>query len=75
MMSPDDLVNWAFAWLLTGAVLWALMYAGGLIEEAIGNASRPAKVMVAIGAIVGWPIIVVVFIAGIIHGVRRRARP
>lgn len=74
MMSADDLVNWTFVWVLIGAVIWALMYAGGLIEEALGNASRPTRLMVLIGAVVGWPVLVCVFVAGYISGVRGRAR-
>ena len=74
MMSADDLVNWLFAYVLCGAVIWALMYAGGLIEDALGKASRSAKVMTCVGAVVGWPVIVVVFVKGYVDGVRGRAR-
>jgi hypothetical protein len=74
MISADDLVNWGFTWLLTGSVIWALMQAGGMVRHAIGNASRFAQVMVCLGAIVGWPIIIIVFVAGYINGMRGRVR-
>ena len=74
MMGTDDLANWLFAYVLVGAVLWMLMYAGGLIDEALGKASRSAKALVSVGAIVGWPVIVVVFVKGYVDGVRGRAR-
>ncbi|MCS3725467.1 hypothetical protein [Bradyrhizobium betae] len=73
-MSAADLVNWGFAYVLIGAVMWALMYAGGLIEEALGKASRSSRAIVSIGAIAGWPVIVLVFVAGYINGARGRAR-
>lgn len=72
MISADDLVNWVFAWVLVGAVIWMLMYSGGLIRQALGTATRTVVVLVSIGSIIGWPVIVGVFFAGMWSGWRAR---
>lgn len=73
-MSAADLINWGLAYILVGAVIWALMYAASIVDDALGNARRLVKVLVCLGAIVGWPVLFGVFVAGYINGARGRAR-
>lgn len=70
-MTADELANYAFAYVLIGSVIWALMYAGGLMEKAFQH-SHTACVLVSIGSIFGWPVLVCVFVAGMVQGARQR---
>ncbi|WP_445222217.1 hypothetical protein ACKWRH_21415 [Bradyrhizobium sp. Pa8] len=72
MMGADDLVNWVFAYMLIGAVIWMLMYSAGLIHKAWGTVSHAAVVFASIAAIIGWPVIVFAFFAGVWSGRRMR---
>lgn len=74
-MTADELANYAFAYVLIGSVIWALLVAGGVMEKAFDH-SRAISALVSIGSIFGWPVLVCVFVAGMVQGARqRRARP
>jgi len=74
-MTADDLANYAFAYVLIGAVIWMLLVSGGLMQKAFQH-SLAVSVMVSFGLILGWPMLVFVFFAGMVQGQRqRRARP
>lgn len=69
-----DIANYAFAYVLIGAVIWALLVSGGLMEKAFQH-SRTTSVLVSLGSIFGWPILVCVFVSAMAQGYRqRRAR-
>ncbi|WP_339426865.1 hypothetical protein, partial [Pseudomonas proteolytica] len=73
-MSSDDLANCVFAYVLIGALIWALVVSIGGLEKAFAH-SKASALLVSAGTIFGWPVIVGVFISGMVHGARsRRAR-
>ena len=74
-MPSADLANYAFAYVLIGAVIWALLAASGAMDKAFAY-SRTVSALVSAGTIFAWPFLAAVFVAGIVQGVRgRRARP
>lgn len=70
-MTINDFANWSFAYVLVGAVIWALLFAGGVMDAAF-KASRPGGLLASIGVIFGWWILGLVFVHGIWCGARRR---
>jgi hypothetical protein len=77
-MSSDDLVNYAFAYVLIGAVIWMLMFSAGLITEtlqkriAAGDAAPHfALVLASVAVVVAWPLMVIVFVHGMWTGALR----
>lgn len=70
-MTIDNIANWAFAYVLVGAVIWALLFAGGIMDRAFAE-SRAGGVLASIGAIFGWPILALVFFHGMWCGARQR---
>ncbi|EJN14711.1 hypothetical protein PMI42_01684 [Bradyrhizobium sp. YR681] len=73
-MTSVDLVNWAFAYVLIGTVIWMLLFSAGAMDKAF-RYSAVVCVLVSAGAIFAWPMLAVVFFAGMWQAMqRRRAR-
>lgn len=69
-MTSDNLVSWAFTYVLVGAVVWMLIFSSGLMDKRFEE-SRSRAITASIGVVLGWWIFVGAFVLGFCHGLMR----
>ena len=75
MLSAHDLVTIALVYLAIGSAGWSMLFASGAIHDSYQKTPSIVGLTIAsIGAIIGWPIFVLVFVLGVVHGWRRGSR-
>lgn len=72
-MRAHDVVTCGLVYLAIGSIVWLALYHQGIVQEAYEKRRDPklAIVFASIGVVCGWPLIVMVFFAGVIEGWRR----
>lgn len=56
-------------WILIGSLVWCALYLAGIIQQTLRRrrySSRLGIVLASIGVIVGWPVVVGVFLSGVL---------
>jgi hypothetical protein len=66
-----DAVTAGLVWLLIGSIIWMLMFSAGIVTQSRREASNFAIVLVSAGVIIAWPLVVLVFIGGVLSAARR----